>query len=80
MMKPASNCKAWAIGKQWRNGFHIRCIRWGLLAAQLDKRPGEQIRAAFLQVETKHKPRRDVVRLPPVASPTIERLGQVDFG
>jgi hypothetical protein len=60
MMKRAANCKAWAIGEQRRNGFHVRRVVWGLLMAQHEKRDGEQIRAALIAVECVFKRRRDV--------------------
>jgi len=60
MMKHASNCSAWAIGTQRRNGFHVRRVVWGLLMAQCERREGEEIRAAMIMVEAKYKWRRDV--------------------
>ena len=48
--KRPSNCRAWAIGKQRRNGFHVRRIVWGRLMARHEKRDGEQIRAAVITV------------------------------
>jgi hypothetical protein len=59
MMKPAANSSAWAIGRQQRNGFHVRRVVWGLLMAQCERREGEQIRAATLMVEAKYKRRSD---------------------
>jgi hypothetical protein len=60
MMKPAQNSSAWAIGRQRRNGFHVRKVVWGLLMAQCECRQGEEIRAATIFVEAKYKWRRNV--------------------
>jgi len=80
MMKPARNCSAWAIGEQRRNGFYVRRVVWGLLMAQSERREGEEVRAALIQVEAKYKRRRDVMQLPPpVAGPTINRLEEVKW-
>lgn len=46
----AANARAWAIGQQQRNGFHVRRIVWGLVMAQAEKREGEEIRAALLMI------------------------------
>jgi len=59
MMRP-TNDQAWALGEKTRYGFRIRRIVWGLLMAQCEQRPGEEIRAARLMVEREHKPRRSV--------------------
>jgi hypothetical protein len=84
MMKSARNGSAWAIGEQRRNGFYVRRVVWGLLMAQSERREGEEVRAAFIQVEAKYKRRRDVMQLPlrpppPVAAPTIDRLAEVKW-
>ena len=49
----AANCRAWAIGVQKRNGFHVRKVVWGRLLARWEKREGETVRGAviFLMVE-----------------------------
>lgn len=60
-MKRPRNDRAWALGRQKRNGFYVRRIVWGLLMAQLEVRAGEQIRAARLQVERAYKRRRSVL-------------------
>jgi hypothetical protein len=60
MMKHAANSTAWAIGTQRRNGFHVRRVFWGLLVAQLEKRPSEEIRAATILVEKHFKRRKQV--------------------
>jgi hypothetical protein len=60
--KRAANHKAWAIGAQQSNGFHVRKIVWGLLMAQAEMRVDEEIRAALLMVENVHKPRRNLLR------------------
>lgn len=52
-----SNDRAWALGHPTRYGFSIRRIVWGLLMAQSEQRPGEQIRAARLMVERTHRKR-----------------------
>ena len=52
-MKRAVNSKAWAIGSQQRNGFHVRRIVWGLLMAREERRDGEEIRAAVIYVGPK---------------------------
>jgi hypothetical protein len=48
--KHAANYKAWALGEQKWNGFHVRRIVWGLLMARSEKRDGEEIRHANLLV------------------------------
>lgn len=60
MMKCASNCSAWAIGTQRRNGFHVRRMVWGLLMAQCERRDGEEVRAAMITVESHVKRRREI--------------------
>lgn len=52
-MKRAANSRAWALGQQMRNGFHVRRIVWGRLMARCEKRPGEQIRKAVICVKEK---------------------------
>jgi hypothetical protein len=46
----ASNAKAYALGQQRRNGFHVRRIVWGRLLARAEKRDGEEIRRAAIMV------------------------------
>jgi hypothetical protein len=58
MLKHAANCSAWAIGKQQRNGFHVRRVVWGLFMAFEECRPDEQVRAATILVEKQFKRRR----------------------
>lgn len=53
-MKRAANSKAWALGYQASNGFHVRRIVWGKLMARSERRDGEEIRAAVLCVGPKH--------------------------
>lgn len=50
-MKPAGNSSAWALGRQTRNGFHVRRVVWGLLLAQHERREDEEVRAATIMVE-----------------------------
>lgn len=50
-MKPASNSSAWALGRQQRNGFHVRRVVWGLTMAREERRDDEEIRAATIMVE-----------------------------
>lgn len=63
-MKRAANAKAWAIGQQRRNGFHVRRVVWGLLMAQAEKRMDEEIRACVLLVESEHRKRNNPLMLP----------------
>jgi len=49
--KQARNSRAYAIGVQNSNGFHIRKIVWGRLMANAEKRPGEQIKRAVIWIE-----------------------------
>jgi hypothetical protein len=51
----AANYRAWAIGRQQRNGFHVRRVVWGRLMAQTEKRKDETIRRANIMVERKHE-------------------------
>jgi hypothetical protein len=38
----------YAIGKMTKHvGFHVRCVRFGKLAASYERREGEQIRAVI---------------------------------
>jgi hypothetical protein len=57
MMKHAANSSAWALGRQQRNGFHVRRVVWGLLMAQSERRDDEEIRAAAIMVEARFKRR-----------------------
>lgn len=66
--KRAANAKAWAIGNEVANGFHVRKIVWGLLAAQYEKRIDEQIRECLLMVEAQHR-KRSAERPPPDLKP-----------
>lgn len=59
-MKFATNCKAWAIGKQTRHGFNVRRVVWGLLLAQHECREDEEVRAAHIKVEREFKRRKDI--------------------
>lgn len=47
----AANARAYAIGTQQINGFHVRRVVWGSLMARLEKRPGEVIKRAVILVE-----------------------------
>lgn len=68
----AANTKAWAIGKQMGNGFHIRRIVWGLLMANAEKRIDEEIRAAVVMIEGTHKKRSNPLRdLPQPEEPPL---------
>lgn len=67
--KRAANAKAWAIGNQAANGFHIRRIVWGLLMAQAEKRIDEEIREVLLMVEAEHKKRAAERPLPDYRKP-----------
>jgi hypothetical protein len=53
-MKYAANSQSWAIGRQQRNGFHVRRIVWGKLMARSERREGEEIRRASICVGPKH--------------------------
>jgi hypothetical protein len=59
-MKHARNCSCWALGRQTKNGFHVRRIVWGYMLASHEVREGEQVRAATIFVENNYKPRRKV--------------------
>ena len=56
-LRRAANAKAWALGNQIANGFHIRRIVWGLMMANAEKRIDEEIRAVLLVVEPVKKRR-----------------------
>jgi len=47
----AVNARAYAIGHELRNGFHVRRVVWGRLMAKAECRKGEQIRRAIVLVE-----------------------------
>jgi hypothetical protein len=48
------NFEAWAIGEVKLGGrFHVRRVVWGRLLAREEKRPGEEIRRAYLLVAKK---------------------------
>jgi hypothetical protein len=46
----AANSRAWAIGKQQRNGFYVRRVVWGRLMARTEKREGEKIVPAVILI------------------------------
>jgi hypothetical protein len=46
----AKNAKAWAVGEQRSNGFEVRRVVWGRLAATYERRIGEQIRQVIIMV------------------------------
>lgn len=46
-----ANYRAWVVGKQRRDGFHIRRVLWGRALARAECRPGEEIRRAVVIVE-----------------------------
>jgi hypothetical protein len=54
-VKHAANSSAWAIGRQQRNGFHVRRVVWGLLMARAEKRESEEIRAAVIMVAPRRR-------------------------
>jgi hypothetical protein len=62
MLKHAANSSAWALGRRQRNGFHVRRVVWGLLMAQSECRPDEEIRAATILIESASKRRRSRTR------------------
>jgi hypothetical protein len=48
------NFEAWAIGTVTPSKrFHVRRVVWGKLMARAEKRPGEQIRRAYILVGEK---------------------------
>lgn len=57
-MKHAANARAYALGQQRSNGFHVRKIVWGRLMATAEKRQGEEIRAAIIMVRLPRQRRR----------------------
>ena len=56
-LKYAANSSSWAIGHQQPNGFQVRRVVWGLMLAFEELRDGEEIRAARIQIERKHRKR-----------------------
>lgn len=60
MMKHAANHTAWAIGRQQRNGFHVRRVVWGLVLAREERRYDEEIRAASIMIEAQWKRRHQI--------------------
>jgi hypothetical protein len=47
----ANNYGAWAIGQPLKNGrFQVRRVVWGTIMARSEKREGEQIRRAEINV------------------------------
>jgi hypothetical protein len=53
-MRAAAGGTPYAIGKAGARGwFHLRCIRFGLLAASHEKRTDEEIRRATVTVAEK---------------------------
>lgn len=84
MMKHAANAKAWAIGISQRNGFHVRRVVWGLLAANFERRESEEIRAALIAVEGKPKRSRNILRScdvagKPAKTPTIDQVAKIKW-
>jgi hypothetical protein len=65
----AANSQAWAIGRQVRNGFHVRRVVWGKLLASAERREGETIRRATIRVavEDSRPDRAEPLRPPPVS-------------
>lgn len=53
--RQARNARAYAVGRQMPNGFHVRRIVWGKLMAQYERRVGESIRRAVILVEPERK-------------------------
>lgn len=58
----AANAAVWALGRPQRNGFHVRRVVWGLTLARAERREGEEIRAAVIEVgpTRKRAPRRNL--------------------
>jgi hypothetical protein len=54
-LRHARNAKAWALGDQKRNGFHVRRVVWGLVMARAERRPTEEIRRAVILVGEKRR-------------------------
>jgi hypothetical protein len=50
-MKHAANYQAWAIGRQQRNGFHVRRIVWGRVMAEAERRAGERVMPAIIMLK-----------------------------
>lgn len=50
-VRHAANSRAWAIGWNDRNGFRVRRIVWGRVAARAEKREGERIRKATILID-----------------------------
>lgn len=48
----ARNAYAYALGRQERGGFKVRRVVWGRLMARAERREGEEIRRAFVMVES----------------------------
>jgi hypothetical protein len=46
------NAAAYALGRQERGGFNVRRVVWGRLMARVERRDGEEIRRAFVLVES----------------------------
>jgi hypothetical protein len=57
VVKHAANPRAFALGTQRRNGFHVRRVVWGRAMARAEKRDTEEIRKATILVEYKTKQR-----------------------
>jgi hypothetical protein len=51
-MRHARNSRAWALGTQQGNGFHVRRVVWGRLMAREEKRPGEKIKRATILIRS----------------------------
>jgi hypothetical protein len=51
LVHAANTHNAYAIGKQQRNGFHVRRVVFGHLMAKSEKREGEQMRRCKIMVE-----------------------------
>jgi len=56
-LRRAANAQAWALGTQQRNGFHVRRVVWGRLMARMERRAGEEIRKAIIEVAPPKNPR-----------------------
>jgi hypothetical protein len=53
VVKHAANPRAFALGTQRSNGFHVRRVVWGRMMAKAEKHTGEEIRKATILVEYK---------------------------
>lgn len=43
---------AWAVGRETKNGFHVRRVFWGRLIARMERREGEKLqRVQIVAVE-----------------------------